>query len=156
MRFTRPIILDANILIRLVVGERVRALLAAYSAKIDFLAPDTAFEEAARHLPSILRARGDDGTATAAALEALEAATEIVTPVPASSYEPMRAPALARIGRCDPRDWPVLACALLLDCPVSTEDRDFFGTGVAIWTTALVELYLTAPDPDPEPGSAEQ
>lgn len=72
--------------------------------------------------------------------------TKIVTPVPASSYEPMRAAALVRIGRCDPRHWPVLACALLLACPVWTEDRDFFGTGVATWTTALVELYFTAPE----------
>jgi predicted nucleic acid-binding protein len=121
MMSRRPIVLDANILIRLVVGEKVPALLAKHSAQADFLAPDTAFDEARRHLPAILNARGDDGTATAAAL--------------------------ARIGRRDPRDWPVLACALLLDCPVWTEDRDFFGTGVATWTTALVDLYFTDPDP---------
>jgi hypothetical protein len=28
----------------------------------------------------------------------------------------------------DSEDWPVLACALILDCPIWTEDRDFFGT----------------------------
>ena len=149
MMSTRPIILDANILIRFVVGQRVSALLAAHVGTIDFLAPDMAFEEARKHLPAILRSRGDDGTAEAAALEELDALTAIVAPVPASSYEPMRASALARIGRRDPRDWPVLACALLLNCPIWTEDRDFFGTGVATWTTALVELYFT----DPAPGS---
>lgn len=113
------------------------------------LAPDTAFEEARQHLPTILRARGDDGTGEAAALDKLEAAMAIITPIPASSYEPMRVPALARIGPRDPHDWQVLACALLLRCPVWTEDRDFFGTGVATWTTALVELYFTEPDPEP-------
>ena len=77
--------------------------------------------------------------------------TAIVTPVPASSYEPMRAHALARIGQRDPHDWPVLACALLLNCPIWTEDHDFFGTGVATWTTALVDLYFT----DPDPGASE-
>lgn len=147
MMSRRPIVLDANILIRLVVGEKVPALLAKHSAQADFLAPDTAFDEARRHLPAILNARGDDGTATAAALDALDAAVAIVTPVPANSYGPLRAAALARFGRRDPRDWPVLACALLLDCPVWTEDRDFFGTGVATWTTALVDLYFTDPDP---------
>jgi predicted nucleic acid-binding protein len=147
----RPIILDANILIRCVLGEKVPALLAAHAATIDFLAPDTAFEEARTHLPAILRARGDDGTGETAALAALDAATEIVTPVPESSYEPMRAAAMARIGQRDPHDWQVLACALLLSCPVWTEDKDFFGTGVATWTTALVELYFT----EPEPGLAE-
>jgi hypothetical protein len=39
----RPIVLDANILIRFVLGEKVASLLAAHAATIDFLAPDTAF-----------------------------------------------------------------------------------------------------------------
>jgi len=69
--------------------------------------------------------------------------------VPANSYEPLRVPALARIGQRDQHDWQVLACALLLDCPIWTEDRDFFGTGVATWTTALVGLYFADPDPRP-------
>jgi hypothetical protein len=60
----------------------------------------------------------------------------------------MYAQALARIGQRDAHDWPVLACALLLSCPIWTEDHDFFGTGVATWTTALVELYFTEPGPD--------
>lgn len=143
----RAIVLDANILIRYVLGERVPALLAAHAATIDFLAPDLAFDEARRHLPAILRSHGDDGRAGAAALRALEAVASTVTPVPSSSYGPLRAAALARIGQRDPHDWPVLACALLLDCPIWTEDRDFFGTGVATWTTALVELYFTGPEP---------
>ena len=147
----RQIVLDANILSRFVFGQKVPALLAAHAATIDFLAPDTAFEEARKHLPTILRARGDDGTGEAAALDELNTVTAIVTPVPASSYEPMRAPALARIGQRHPHDWQVLACAMLLNSPIWTEDRDFFGTAVATWTTALVELYFTAPDP----GSAE-
>lgn len=75
----------------------------------------------------------------------------IVTPVPANSDEPLRVPALARIGPCDQHDGQLLACALLLDGPIWTEDRDFFGTGVATWKTALVELYFA----DAEPGPAE-
>lgn len=39
----RPIILDANILIRCVLGEKVPALLGAHAATIDFLTPDTKF-----------------------------------------------------------------------------------------------------------------
>jgi predicted nucleic acid-binding protein len=42
----------------------------------------------------------------------------------------------------DVRDWPVLATALALDCPVWTEDQDFFGSGVATWTTGTVTMYL--------------
>lgn len=143
----RAIVLDANILIRYVLGERVPALLAAHATTVDFLAPDLAFDEARHHLPAILRSHGDDGRAGAAALRALDAVATTVTPVPSSSYGPLRAAALARIGQRDPHDWQVLACALLLNCPIWTEDRDFFGTGVATWTTALVELYFTEPEP---------
>jgi hypothetical protein len=31
---------------------------------------------------------------------------------------------------------------LLFDCPLWTEDRDFFGCGVPLWTTDRVEIYL--------------
>lgn len=55
--------------------------------------------------------------------------------------EDMKPVARARIARVDPDDWQVVASALVLDCPIWTEDRDFFGTGVP-WTTDRVELYL--------------
>ena len=45
----------------------------------------------------------------------------------------------------DPEDWPTLAAALLLECPIWTEDQDFFGSGVATWTTATVERFLREP-----------
>jgi predicted nucleic acid-binding protein len=53
--------------------------------------------------------------------------------------------AKARIASRDENDWPAVATALLLDCPVWTEDKDFLGAGVATWTTATVELYLAEP-----------
>jgi predicted nucleic acid-binding protein len=36
----------------------------------------------------------------------------------------------------------VPALALALNCPIWTEDMDFFGTGCAIWTTSRVEIFL--------------
>ena len=42
----------------------------------------------------------------------------------------------------DVDDWPVLACAMTIGCPVWTEDADFFGAGVATWTTDRITLYL--------------
>jgi predicted nucleic acid-binding protein len=48
--------------------------------------------------------------------------------------------ALRRIR--DPADWPALALALQLECAIWTEDQDFFGTGLATWTTATVQRYL--------------
>ncbi|WP_199711101.1 PIN domain-containing protein [Tessaracoccus antarcticus] len=60
------------------------------------------------------------------------------------SYLRAKGEALARIEILDPRDWPILAAALTLDCPIWAEDQDFFGTGVPTWTTDRVHLYLNA------------
>lgn len=54
----------------------------------------------------------------------------------------MESKAKARITSRDVNDWPAVAAALLLDCPVWTEDKDFLGAGIATWTTTTVELYL--------------
>ena len=51
------LVLDANILIRAVLGSRVLALLRKYAEHVDFLAPDTVFEEAR------VETSGDSGTA---------------------------------------------------------------------------------------------
>ena len=144
----RAIALDANILIRAVLGVRVRELITNHVADVSFFAPDTAYAEAREYLPALLEKRGVSGAAGLAMLEALES---VVRPVEAEWYQPQEQQALARISERDPDDWPALACVLTLDCPVWTEDADFFGTGVATWTTSRVKLYLApvAPvDPD--------
>lgn len=74
-----------------------------------------------------------------AVLDALES---IVWPLELGVYVGFKTQALQRIAMRDADDWPVLACAMSIGCPVWTEDTDFFGTGVAIWTSDRVELYL--------------
>ena len=59
-----------------------------------------------------------------------------------SLYEQFEDRAQARISSRDPDDWPIVATALLLDAPIWTEDQDFFGTGIATWTSNKIELYL--------------
>jgi predicted nucleic acid-binding protein len=44
------IVLDANILIRAVLGRRVRKLLETHYKKVRFFAPDSAISEAREHL----------------------------------------------------------------------------------------------------------
>jgi predicted nucleic acid-binding protein len=55
----------------------------------------------------------------------------VVQSIDAELYAGMQQQALQRIAVRDADDWPVLACAMTLGCPVWTEDADFFGTGVA-------------------------
>jgi predicted nucleic acid-binding protein len=148
------VILDANILIRAVLGNRVREILEAHSANVRFFAPDTAFAEAREHLPGILLKRGID---PAPALAVLAELAVLIGCIDGEIYGPLETAARQRLQKRDEEDWPVLATALALECPIWTEDADFFGAGVATWTTDRVELLLreVQPDPDePNPGSA--
>lgn len=135
------LVLDANILIRAVLGTRVLSLLRQYGDHVDFLAPDTAFEEARETLPEILQRRGVPGPPAMAILDLLAGLVQTVEAETYQSFEPL---ARQRIAHRDVDDWPVLAAALALDCPVWTEDTDFFGCGVATWTTDRVELFLAS------------
>ena len=82
-------------------------------------------------------------------MEALKRIEALVQVVDAETYSRHEAIARKLIGQRDVDDWPVLACALALGCPIWTEDTDFFGCGVATWTTDRVEWYLaTAPEHD--------
>jgi predicted nucleic acid-binding protein len=133
------LVLDANILIRAVLGTRVRTLLFKYAGQVRFRAPDVAFRDVQRHLPAILAARK---ISAAPAMATLDLVTLLVQSVDAETYSSLKTVARQRIDCRDADDWPILATALVLDCPIWTEDTDFFGCGVATWTTDRVELYL--------------
>lgn len=135
----KGLVLDANILIRLVLGPRVRELLIEHLDTVAFFAPAECFEDARRYLPGLLIRRGVDPTA---ALQVLDLFEGLVQPLDESVYLSERDDALARIGRRDQQDWPILAAALVLNCPIWTEDQDFFGTVVPTWTTDRVAIYL--------------
>ena len=53
----------------------------------------------------------------------------------------LEAGAKSRMRR-DPTDRPIVAAALKIGCPIWTDDQDFFGCGIATWTTVQVEIYL--------------
>lgn len=135
----KAVVLDANILIRAVLGKRVRELIFDHAATIRFFAPDVAYADARKYLPALLNKRGVDADAASLVLDRLEV---IVRSIDVELYEGMQQQALQRIAVRDADDWPVLACAMTLGCPVWTEDADFFGTGVATWTTDRIELYF--------------
>ncbi len=136
---SKAIVLDANILIRAVLGTRVRELILKNTATVKFLSPDVAYADARKYLPALLEKRGVQSAAAMAVLDALES---IVQPLEFDLYAGLQQQALQRISMRDADDWPVLACAMMIGCPVWTEDADFFGTGVATWTSDRVALYL--------------
>ncbi len=141
MAAERGLVLDANILIRLVLGAKVRDLVLTYLGDVAFFSPVECFDDARKYLPDLLSRRGID---PAPALEVLDHFEQLIRPLEESVYTGARDEALARIEQRDARDWPILAAAITLGCPIWTEDQDFFGAGVPTWTTDRVELYLNA------------
>jgi predicted nucleic acid-binding protein len=136
----KRIVLDANVLLRGAFGLRVRNLLASYQETVAFYTPDLCVEEALRHAPKIAKGRNIDPEHSRTYLSQLF--QTCINVVDRTLYEEFETRAQARISSRDPDDWPIVATAMLLDAPIWTEDQDFFGTGVATWTSNKIEIYL--------------
>ena len=135
----KALVLDANILIRAVLGQRVRHILEVHAENISFFLPETAYAEAQEHLAALVVKRGSDPVKALAALKAMAALATIVGD---DLYGDFEAEARKRLAARDPEDWPILAAALALGCPIWTEDTDFFGCGVATWTSGSIDIFL--------------
>jgi predicted nucleic acid-binding protein len=133
--------LDANILVRAILRKRARSILEAYTGLVQFVVADTAVNEARSHLPEILVKRGLDPQPALAVLDVLIEEFEVVE---ADVYGARERDARRRLMNRDVNDWPTAAVALTFDCPVWTEDADFFGAGIATWTTDRVEIFLSS------------
>jgi len=135
----KRLVLDANILIRGCLGVRVRTLIADYADQVDFFVAEANVAEAAEYIADLARDKNLD---EAVCTEALLSLMRVVQIIEDTVLESAREEALARIRDAD--DWPALALGLQLECAIWTEDQDFFGTGVATWTSANVERYLNS------------
>ena len=135
----KALVVDANILVRAVLGKRVREVIETYCEKVTFFVPEAAYAEAEEHLPRLVIQRGGDPEKALALLRAL---THLVELIGSDVYGGFEAEALQRLGQRDPEDWPILASALALRCPIWTEDSGFFGCGVATWTPNRLQVFL--------------
>ena len=97
------------------------------------------FRDARKYIPIISKDRRFNADL---GLSVLGHIGRVIEQVDRSIYEGHESVARERLGSRDPEDWPVVATALLLALPIWTEDRDFFGSGIATWTTDRVELFL--------------
>lgn len=133
------LVLDANILIRAVLGNKVRELLITYNDSVDFFTPDICMEDAEKYLPIVLEKRGIPQEPALAVLASLKPLLQVVDK---SIYQEYAKEAQLRIRKRDIHDWPVVATALALNSPVWTEDQDFFGSGLSVWTTDRIHLFF--------------
>ena len=136
---SRALVVDANILVRAVLGKRVRAVFEAYAGDVSFFVPESAYAEAEEHLAALVVKLGGDPEKALALLRSLG---RLVERIGSEVYGKFEVEARERLARRDPEDWPMLAAALALGCPIWTEDTDFFGCGVATWTSDRVRMFL--------------
>ena len=136
------LILDANILIRAVLGTRVVQYITDYAPVVTFLTIEEAFEDAATYLPEVLSRRGLAAIETHAAFQKLDSLRRIFHVIPNEILAHLEPTTRERLKGRDEDDWPYLALALLFDCPLWTEDRDFFGCSIPLWTTDRIEISL--------------
>ena len=84
MKQPKPLVLDANILLRAVFGVRVRELLESYEDLAAFYSPDVCFEDARKYIPNIASRRHFDAAVGFAVLDQI---ARIVQVVDRSLYE---------------------------------------------------------------------
>jgi hypothetical protein len=56
----KALVIDANILVRAVLGKRARRVIETYADSVLFFVPDAAYTEAEENLPSLVLRRGGD------------------------------------------------------------------------------------------------
>lgn len=135
----KVLVLDANVLIRAVLGPRVRELIFRNAGNVSFFTPCVCLDDARKYLPEILVARQVD---PAPAMNLLEGIAQHVQILEYEWLEDFEQTARERMQKRDLDDWPVLAAALALGCPIWTHDADFFGVGVVTWSTQHIESFF--------------
>ena len=135
---SKVIVLDANILIRAVLGAKVRDQLMRFKDVVTFLTPDICFDDANKYLPELFEKRC---LSPQLALEVLAELKKIIQIVDKEVYAVHAEEAKQRIKARDFYDWPIVATALAFRCPVWTEDRDFFGSGLSVWTSDRIHIF---------------
>lgn len=136
----RALVLDANILIRAVLGVRVRRILENYADRVSFFALNWPCPKRGNTWPNL--SSGAAGIRQRRFASWMQSSVWSIRSVLTSTVN-MGRKRKRRIGSRDPDAWPILASALALGCPIWTEDTDFFGCGVATWTSSSVEVFLS-------------
>ena len=84
---SRALVVDANILIRAVLGNRVRTVIEAYGESASFFVPEPAYLEAEEHLAALIARRGGDPERALSLLRALSRLVELIGADVYGAYE---------------------------------------------------------------------
>jgi predicted nucleic acid-binding protein len=122
----------------------VREIIEMYVEHASFFVPEVAYAEARKHVPALVIKRGGDPEKALGFLGSLRGLIDLIG---SEVYGDFEGAARELLGDRDPEDWPVLATALAIRCPIWTEHTGFFGCGVPTWTTSRVVVFLREAQP---------
>jgi len=91
----KALVVDANILVRAVMGKRVRTVIETYCDAVSFFVPEAAYAEAEEHLPRLAIKHGGDPEKALAFLRALRHLVELIG---SDVYGEFEAEARERLG----------------------------------------------------------
>ena len=133
IRTKMNLVVDANIIIRLVVGRRAPIDAAeAMMRGVRLSATLAQLEESAKVLVREFDFTNDQ------AIQELAGVTAAMKLLDHDVYAAFEQAARCRLHRKAQPDWPVLAAAMATDAGVWSDDRDFFGVGVPVWSSLTI------------------
>jgi len=128
------LLIDTNILARCSQGRAMIRLHALHARGVNLATTDRNVDELERKLVEVF------GWSEKDARSEVDRVLDAVEVVPARDYEHGRRAADQRLRQGGKSDWPALAAALTLDAAIWSDDVDFFGVGVPVWSTANVRF----------------
>lgn len=139
------VVADASVLVGELLRQRGRELLLHSGLRV--LVAEHQWEETEHELARRLEVLESRAILTAAQRQALEQSvhllvdTRAIEVAPRDAYASVEETALRRVPR-DPRDWPTVALAIVLDAAILTGDNDFLGCGCPTWTVETLRREL--------------
>ena len=128
------LITDTNILVRCSRGRSWLRAIELRVAGVDLVTTDRNVEELVGVLQRVFGMNEQAALIeTARVLQPFEIVDE-------SDYAHLRGASAMRLREGGQSDWPVLAAAMALDSGIWSEDLDFFGVGVPVWSTPNVMI----------------
>jgi len=75
---SKALVLDANILVRAVLGKSVRQVIETHCEVVSLFVPEAAYVEAEEHLPKLVMKRGGNPEKATALLRSLRCLVEVI------------------------------------------------------------------------------
>lgn len=123
------LVIDTNVLLWCILGKASKRIDALQAKGVLILVTDQNVDECWRTLVSKF------GISNQLAAERVAHTIAPLEVLATERYTEHRSDALARLGQGGSSDWPALAAAIALDADIWSDDRDYFGVGVAVWST---------------------